>query len=230
MSQAGQAELKVLVTGCGRSGTKFTALLLQRLGLDVRHEKLGRDGIAAWPLAVRTPTTPWGPAVAPERFGEIFHQVRHPLAVIRSVVTFKPDSWTYVYAHTSASAADPLVLRGAKYWLEWNEHAERIATWRYRIEDVAAVFDELCERLDVTADWSALERLPADTNTRRYGRVFHYYDEISARLRLRRVETVAHAVARPQERPEVSWSTVERLDPRLAARVRAKAETYGYRA
>ncbi len=230
MSRAGPAELKVLVTGCGRSGTKFTALLLRRLGLDVRHEKLGRDGIAAWPLAVRTSTTPWCPVVAPERFGEIFHQVRDPLEVICSVASFKPDSWAYVYAHTSASGAEPLVLRGARYWLEWNEHAERIATWRYRIEDIVAVFDELCERLDVTADRSTLERLPADTNTRRYGRAFHYYDEISARLRLRRIETVAHAVARPREGPEVSWSTLERLDPSLAARVRAKAEAYGYRA
>lgn len=206
------------------------SLLLQRLGLDVRHEKLGRDGIVAWPLAVRATTTPWGPAVTPEHFGEVFHQVRHPLAVIRSVATFKPHSWAYVYAHTSATPADPVVLRGAKYWLEWNEHAERIATWRYRIEDVGVVFDELCERLDVTGDRRALERLPADTNSRRYGRAFHYYDEISARLRLRRFEPIAHAVARPQKGPEISWSTLERLDSRLAARVRAKTEAYGYRA
>jgi hypothetical protein len=222
---------KILVTGCGRSGTKFAALLLQRLGLDVRHEEMGRDGIAAWPLAVAsTAAPPWGPAAAPDRFGEVYHQVRHPLQVIASAATFKPSSWEFVYAHTSASPADPVVLRGAKYWLEWNEHAERIATWRYRVEDVAAVFDELCGRLGVAADRRALERVPADCNTRRRGRAFHYYDEISTRLGLRRVAAVTSVLARPQQLPDVSWSDLERLDARLAERVRAKAAEYGYRA
>lgn len=38
----------LLITGCGRSGTHFTARLLQEIGLDVGHETLGKDGVASW--------------------------------------------------------------------------------------------------------------------------------------------------------------------------------------
>ncbi len=221
---------RLLVTGCGRSGTKFTAVLLQRLGLDVRHEQMGRDGIAAWALAVSSPITPpWGPAAAHYRFDEVYHQVRHPLAVIASAATFKNESWEYIYAHTSTSAADAMVIRGAKYWLEWNLNAERMATWRYRVEDLDDVFDQFCARIGVTADRDALARTPIDCNTRRYGRLFHYYDEASRRLRIRRAGVVAAVLARPSlGPPELAWGDLRTLDADLAERVRAKAAEYGY--
>jgi hypothetical protein len=221
---------RLLVTGCGRSGTKFTAVLLQRLGLDVRHERMGRDGIAAWTLAVPSARPPWGPAVVPESFDHVYHQVRHPLAVIRSVGTFKPSSWEHIYDHTSATPRNHVIVRGARYWLEWNEHTERIATWRYRIESLNDVFEELCSRLGIPADRAALEQVPADCNTRLHGRLFHYYDELSTRLRLRRSETLAATLARPRDLPPVEWADLEVLDPLLARRVRAKAREYGYRA
>jgi hypothetical protein len=220
---------RLLVTGCGRSGTKFTAVLLQSLGLDVRHEKMGRDGIAAWTLAVPSARPPWGPPAARDYFGEIYHQVRHPLAMIRSAATFKPNSWEYIYEHTSASPQDPALLRAARYWLDWNAHAEFAATWRYRIEDIDDVFDELCERLRVHADRAALARVPADANTRRHGRIFHYYDEVSLRLGLRRSASLAGTLARPQDMPAITWLDLERLDADLTERIRAKAAEYGYR-
>jgi hypothetical protein len=220
---------RLLVTGCGRSGTKFTAVLLQRLGLDVRHEKMGRDGIAAWTLAVASERPPWAPAAALESFEEIYHQVRHPLAVIRSVATFKPSSWEYICEHTSATPQDPVLLRAAKYWLDWNRHAELVGTWRYRIEDLDDVFDELCGRLGVHADRTALARVPLDANTRRHGRLFHYYDEVSLRLGVRRIAFLAGRLAGPPDLPAVTWPDLERLDADLTERVRAKAFEYGYR-
>ena len=38
-------QLPLIVTGCGRTGTKYTAFALRRMGLDVRHERLGRRHI-----------------------------------------------------------------------------------------------------------------------------------------------------------------------------------------
>ena len=41
-------QLKVLVIGCGRSGTLYTATVLQLLGIDVGHELPGRNGMVSW--------------------------------------------------------------------------------------------------------------------------------------------------------------------------------------
>ena len=42
---------KILVVGHPRTGTGYTAKLLQSWGLDVQHEKMGKDGISDWSLA-----------------------------------------------------------------------------------------------------------------------------------------------------------------------------------
>lgn len=42
---------KILVVGHPRTGTGYTAKLLQSWGLDVQHEKMGEDGTSDWSLA-----------------------------------------------------------------------------------------------------------------------------------------------------------------------------------
>lgn len=42
---------KILVTGHPRSGTGYMSVLLQKYGLDVGHEVMGRDGISSWTFA-----------------------------------------------------------------------------------------------------------------------------------------------------------------------------------
>ena len=49
---------KILVVGHPRTGTGYTAKLLQSWGLDVQHEKLGKDGTSAWPLAATEEENP----------------------------------------------------------------------------------------------------------------------------------------------------------------------------
>ena len=43
---------KILVVGHPRTGTGYTAKLLQSWGLDVQHERMGKDGISHWGMAV----------------------------------------------------------------------------------------------------------------------------------------------------------------------------------
>jgi hypothetical protein len=190
---------------------------------------MGRDGIASWTMAVDAPSTPWGPARRGFRFEHVFHQVRHPLDVAASVSTFKEASWQYVYDHSTARADEPLILRAAKYWLEWNEYAEAVATWRFRIEDIAVVFDELALHLGITADARELRRLARDVNTRSRGRLFHYYDAGFARLGVSRPRPVDALLGRRGNSvPSVTWDDIERLDSRLCDSVRTKARLYGY--
>jgi hypothetical protein len=220
----------LLVTGCGRSGTKYISFVLRRLGLDVPHERLGADGISAWDFAGPVRGRPYGPAVS-VRFEQVFHQVRHPLDVIASVATFGPESWSYIYANTPCTRDEPLLVRAARYWLGWNERVETIASWRYRIESLPTLFPELCERLGVDANPSVLARVATDVNTRRRGRALHLAEELLERMRLDMPEYLRHWLARPTSAVQpVSWLDLERADAGLAAQVREKALEYGYAA
>ena len=189
-----------VITGCGRSGTKYIAELLTRSGRDIAHESMGRHGIASWMWAVDARSVPWGPAPSLFRHPRerCFHQVREPLAAIASLQTFADPSWQFIAAHTGSAADAPILLRSARYWLEWNRLAEQRSSWRYRIEDIATVYPSLCERVSIDPDARALAEVPRSVNTRKG----------------------LYAM--------VGWDDIARLDEELAAKVREQAREYGY--
>lgn len=80
-------KIKILGLGHPRTGTGFTAKLLQSWGLDVGHETVGKDGIVAWQLAVDKGPWPYMPKfennLAPEF---IIYNVRDPWTSIASIV------------------------------------------------------------------------------------------------------------------------------------------------
>lgn len=226
-----RARKRLLITGCGRSGTKYITHLLRRLGLDVGHERMGEDGIASWTMAVNAEVVAWGVPVRHYDFDQVFHQVRDPRQVIASAMTFKPASWSFICAHTPISPEDPILLRAAKYWYYWNLEAEKSAGWRYRIDTFRDVFEEFCERLHLSPDRRVLAQVDPDVNTRRRGRAFHLYEELCERLRCdvspaikRRLSGSSGAAG--QELP--SWEALRALDPVLTDRIRSKALEYGY--
>ncbi len=231
VAPSGTASIRrVLITGCGRSGTKYTSFLLRRLGLDVPHERVGRDGIASWYLAVDAARVPFGAARGRLEFEQAFQQVRHPLRVIASAATFKEATWRFICEHVPVGMDEPLLLRSARYWHYWNLEAGKIADWRYRIEDLEGAFAQLCSRLEVKADPEAVRRLSSDVNTRSSGWLFHVYEELCERLRLEPSPLIRRALgsSTPAEHEPVSWSDLQRLDSRLAARIREQAREYGY--
>jgi hypothetical protein len=217
----------LLVTGCGRSGTKYTSFVLRRLGLDVPHERLGRHGVSAWDAAGPARGRPYGPT-EPVRFEHVFHQVRHPLDVIPSVTTFGPESWAYICATTPCRPDEPVLVRAARYWVAWNDRVETIATWRYRVEELPSVFAELCRLLGVEGRPSALGRVATDVNTRRRGRAFHLGEELLERLGLDMPDELRRLLTRRRDVPRIGWDDLDRADPALAAQVREQAARYGY--
>lgn len=79
-----------MIYGLGhpRSGTAFTADLLQQNGLDVGHEYLKKDGIVSWEIASLRSELPWGDGVTEFDAGsKIFLVARSPLDALNSVVT-----------------------------------------------------------------------------------------------------------------------------------------------
>lgn len=114
---------KLLVVGCGRSGTTYFATFLRAMGVRVRHERLGADGSVGW-NAVFT--------FLPEAFHHRWLLVRHPLDVIASVASY-PGCATK--QKCLEFPADP-TLRALEYWVRWNTLCDSVAEHVVRVEDI----------------------------------------------------------------------------------------------
>lgn len=77
------------IVGIGhpRCGTGFTASLIQTSGLDVKHERVGKDGIVSWMLPGGQYRNPFGDAIGPlNDFRNVFCVTRSPLQAIPSII------------------------------------------------------------------------------------------------------------------------------------------------
>ena len=213
---------KLLVTGCGRSGTAYAAVVWRAVGLDVRHEMpvpphgtMGKDGIASWYMAVDDPHPPYGPSARGYVFDVVIHQVRHPLLVIPSVAQFilnNPESRTYIERNAPATRLgfrdvfrrrrDRLLLQAMRYWFHWNSLAAAKAQETVQVERLIPSLPRLCERLGVPLPSESIAGIATDINARS-----NYVDEAPW---------------------SVDWSDLERLDDRLSRDVAALATSYGY--
>ncbi len=137
----------LLITGVGRSGTRFAAKTLTALGYDVAHDdaRCGRVGAASWPLAIREGAYHTRPYQLPNfatinsgfrgpnprwRFRRVFHQTRDPLRTILSranSVGMMVSPWRY---------SDPLLFRDGLGYCPGFPPVAEFAAWR---EDRTAV-------------------------------------------------------------------------------------------
>lgn len=170
---------KLLVVGCGHSGTMYMAHLLQKIGLDIPHERpVGRDGIVRWSYTHLYKDELQNPVFRGEEHNEDFllpddvmvmHLVRHPLKVIASVTQLTDGIWEFVGARAKHHGVswnpldNPHPLRGMRLWLLWNLFAEELADFRYRVEELPEIFPELLEKLGLPS--MSMPDIPKDTNT-----------------------------------------------------------------
>lgn len=154
-----------LITGCGRSGTKYITRVLQKAGLDVEHEGYGKDGSVSFILAFEPD---WYPCYHDEdnvikEFDVVLHQVRHPLKVIKSFMTVASDAtWDYVYHHIPITSDMNLIDRTVRYWYYWNLQAESISEMTYRIENLQYRWSEFCKRMGIKMRYP--RNIPTNTN------------------------------------------------------------------
>ena len=236
----------LLITGVGRSGTRFAAKTLTALGYDVAHDdaRCGRVGAASWPLAIREgmryelpnfatinsgfrgPHPRW-------RFRRVFHQTRDPLRTILSranSVGMMVSPWIY---------SDPLLFRDGLGHCPGFPPAAELAAWR---EDRTAV--------EGGAPWTPEVRLRVA--------LFHYvfwndwvkaYADWTYKVEEFDVEQIARRASlgppRPPARPipaaaaensramdpalaSVTWSDLERISPVVWRRATRLAREFGY--
>jgi len=181
---------KLLIVGCGRSGTRYASKVLGLAGLDVGHEKDGRHGRVDW-RCVHDPS-------ARGRYDVVLHQVRHPLRVIESFHTAGKVSWRLVSKADPAIVGGPLLRDCARYWVRWNLAAEEMASMTYRVEDMGFVLPSIFEScgIDLRADWRSSLAVGTADHTRR-----------GSRRHGRKIPSLTMAVLResfPSEAQEVS--------------------------
>ncbi len=180
---------RFLITGCGRSGTGYTAQLLTALGYQCGHEEIfsitavsgGRVawpdtylGDSSWLAAPYLHEMPAGTA--------ILHQVRDPLAVVRSLVRIRlfevPGPYLeFLASHLEGIDRCPPVEAALRYWDEWNglveeaSEIEGLTYCRYHLEEIddatiASLLEHLGRTIDLDVVQRELQQRPTDYNTR----------------------------------------------------------------
>ncbi len=183
-----------VVSGSGRSGTGHTAAVLTALGAPCGHEAVFHPGNRvgtsassvrrAWPRNIAGDAS-WfaGPFLGRLPEGTtVLHQVREPLAVIRSLLRsgmldaaapHRPFAQEFV---PELALGGPTV-RAMRYWIEWNRMVEAAGDYddlryrRHKLEDLdvdgviaLGEFLGLERRRDVVQ--RVLDSRPRDLNTR----------------------------------------------------------------
>lgn len=142
----------LLVVGHPRCGTGYAAALCAQLGLEVGHEKLGRDGISSWMFAVDADENPYAAdAVARTRRAFAWKHLVMPVRDLRDAVPsvmrdseHAPPSYAFRREHLLRETgldldtlATPFerAVRSVTGWIRL-VHAQQPALW-FRIEDQA---------------------------------------------------------------------------------------------
>lgn len=160
--------MKLCITGCGRSGTKFTATLLQQLGVKVLHEKMGEEGIVSSTMAVRPEEPRFGPPYPKEGFELTLHQVRNPLDVIGSSLTANMNNMRWAAQYVPIDVEASRLKIAVQYWYYWNKETEKHADHRYKLEDIENIFPQFCEWTGAKQDIQVYKSIPKNTNTRQH--------------------------------------------------------------
>lgn len=160
--------MRLLVTGCGRSGTKWAARAVTAAGVGCGHEEAFSPyrqdiGDGGWRAEASWCAAPFTPLAGTH----VVHLVRHPLLVVASLVhrgSLDPSKrrwgiWAFQFHPEVAEIEDP-VRRAAAHWVAWNRLVAADET--VRLEDVAAAdVQRWARHVDEQA---ALRELPGAEN------------------------------------------------------------------
>lgn len=141
---------KIVIVGCGRSGTGYAAKTFTLNGKVVGHERLKRDGISDWYLTAK-PTDRYQRGLLGPTFPDvekyykdfkIIHQVRNPILCMNSLFTHNDTTWLYISSYTKGLHANerPLI-KHMKHWVTWNLMAEELAEFTYQLEKFDETFN-----------------------------------------------------------------------------------------
>lgn len=137
--EAKDREKLILGIGHPRTGTGYTAKLLQSWGLDVLHEKMGKHGTVDWTLSPADKSL-WQPIKFDDfEWKHIIYCVRNPRDTIASLVyteDIKPDSFNFRVQKTFMRTKDSKLFNAISSILAWDKLITAIEPdFIFRIED-----------------------------------------------------------------------------------------------
>jgi SAM-dependent methyltransferase len=231
-----QLKRPILITGCSRSGTFYTSLVLAELGCDVPGEGDGKHGSTSWLMNGDSFGAPFGPR-PPEgqsfqgerytdhgecfnfqrlggklfKFEKTFHQVRNPIKTIASQFTEQDIVWRFVerfIPEVSDAALQQRFGDAHSPKAELYKRAKFWVEWNRRAE-AKSEFTFRVEDIETV--------LPKLIEAMGVGR----YD----------LEAIRHIPTNTntrEKKADVAFSDIVAADPDLAREVRELAHKYGY--
>lgn len=142
----------LLITGHQRSGTGYMAQLCKAMGMDVGHERPGRDGISSFQYAVDTERVCFHSADLHRgrkhyHFDRIIHVVRNPLDAIASTAfTDMNGAIEWQANFVRVSLGDPPLHQAIQTYVGWNLLCEEQADDRVRAEDALTELPALLDK------------------------------------------------------------------------------------
>ena len=138
--------MRRLILAYPRSGTVYTAKIVKAHGIEFGHEDQNPENQSDGTISFLKLNNTC-------EFDVILHQLRDPLKTISSATKILvPRTYRQFYALLNIDKADQersKLYRIMLTWLRFNERAEKVAEWRYRIENIDEVYPELCRRLKI---------------------------------------------------------------------------------
>ena len=139
---------KILVVGHPRTGTGYTAKLLQSWGLDVQHEKMGKDGTSNWTAATHDN----------DKWHTIIYCVRNPKETIASVAyteDIHEPSLNYRIKWGKYKITDNKISNAIKSIVAWDKLIAKLNPHIvFRIEDGANDLFKQLKKRGIKVDWN----------------------------------------------------------------------------
>ena len=165
----------LLAIGHPRCGSGYMGQLLKAYGLDVGHERMGKDGISSWMFAVEEEENPFAlNSLAATRknkhFGHVIHFVRDPRTAIPSILRENRNSQiSYAFRRRhilktykiDLDDAGSEVEKALLSYIYWNRIIEEQKTdIMVRVEDAEDTTLRFLKAIDIVAKDRSIDSLP----------------------------------------------------------------------
>ena len=146
---------KILVVGHPRTGTGYTAKLLQSWGLDVQHEKMGEDGTSDWSLATRIQSLWQKVEYSDFMWNNLIYCVRDPRESIPSIVYTEQMTLPFRKNFNRRIGSENLISSAIVSILEWDKMIDSLnPSITYRIEDESEKLFKYLKTTDLDIKWN----------------------------------------------------------------------------
>jgi len=203
---------ELLITGCGRSGTKHTANFLRKVKFKVKHEQMSDQGTVSGPFVGYG--TDAGDIVFRQyqkfghksgeyanqfEFKRVWHQVRHPLKVIgslRDVMLMPVKLWSQAAFGQDVGLGKRGDLAWAvEHYLITTKLADKAAHWMFKVEELREVYTSMADDMGIPV----LEMPDVSTTMNRSQRtikVFRPVAEVYAEIQYPTIQEISDVVGK----------------------------------